>query len=491
MSRKSRLAWCAVSCCALAMVLTPALNAQSVVLENLPYSGGVLMARAIQQGRVQIHPGVPNPLGVPPVTCTPAPCVFTPDRASEGGQAVNENPIAVNPKNPQNLLTGGNDYNCGNIQGFFSSSDGGSTWSHVCLSGSGGEGDPIVGFDLNGTAYAGGIQNSDYVLSSSTDGGKIFGTPVIVSKPLLGSLADKPWLEIDLNSTSPFKNALYVSGTQFASNSNSEISVSHSTDGGKTWTTKVVDTEQHYPSEVDQFSDLAIGADGTVYVNWLRCPANGPTGNCGDTVGNIMFSKSTDGGNTWSTPSVTTTVTLMPDPSGGGFYGTLPHFNSERISDIPSNAVVGSGSTAKVYVAVYTWTGAVAEVELVTSIDGGTTWGAPVVVSAPTTGDQFFQWVNAGPGGKVGVTWLDRRNDTADKLYQPFFAISGAGGASFGGAKALSSAKSNPAKDGFGGSFMGDYRTHVWSGTVINAVWMDTTTGTNNCQDEFGGTKLH
>jgi hypothetical protein len=489
--RKARLIACGVSFCALVMLLTPALNGQSVVLENLPYSGGVLMARAIQQGRVQIHSGVSDLLGIPPVTCSPVPCVFTPDRASEGGQPVNEDPIAVNPTNSQNLLSGGNDYNCANIQGFFSSSDGGTTWSHVCLSGSGGEGDPIVGFDLNGKAYAGGIQNGDYVLASSTDGGLTFGTPVIVSTPLLGSggLADKPWLEVDVNAASPFKNALYVSGTQFSSGSNSEISVSHSTDGGLTWTTKVVDTEQIYPTEVDQFSDLAIGKDGTVYLNWLRCPANGPTGNCGDTVSDIMFSKSTDGGNTWSTASVVTTVKLMPDPSGAGFYGTLPHFNSERISDIPSNAVLGVGATARVYVAVYTWTGTVAEVEVIKSTNGGSSWGAPVVVSAPTTGDQFFQWINVGGGGRAAVTWLDRRNDTADKLYQPFYALSTPTG--YSPATALSAAKSNPAKDGFGGSFIGDYRTHVWSGGTVYAVWMDTTTGTNNSQDEFGGVKLH
>ena len=38
-----------------------------------------------------------------------------------------------------------------------------------------------------------------------------------------------------------------------------------------------------------------------------------------------------------------------------------------------------------------------------------------------------------------------------------------------------------------GGTFMGDYRTHVWKGQSIYAVWMDSTTGTNNMQDEFGG----
>ena len=89
--------------------------------------------------------------------------------------------------------------------------------------GSGGEGDPIVGYDLKNVAYAGGIQNSNVVLSSPTNNGQTWGTPVIVTTPLLGSLADKPWLEVDTNSASPFVNALYISVTQFDGSSDSEI----------------------------------------------------------------------------------------------------------------------------------------------------------------------------------------------------------------------------------------------------------------------------
>jgi hypothetical protein len=68
----------------------------------------------------------------------------------------------------------------------------------------------------------------------------------------------------------------------------------------------VVDTEQLFPT-VDQFSDLAIGRDGTVYVSWMRCTANEPTGDCGGTTATSLLSKSTDGGNIWrsaGSPSV-------------------------------------------------------------------------------------------------------------------------------------------------------------------------------------------
>jgi hypothetical protein len=492
LSRTSSLAWVFVALLT-GLMLTPLLNAQ-VQLERLPYSGDVLVYRAIKQGRLQL----PSSRMVmdqtrPDVSCNPAPCVFTPVTASSKTNISNENPVAANPANGLNLLSGANDYNCQTTSfvGMYSSSDGGTTWNRICLPGSGGEGDPIVGFDLNGVAYGGGIQSGSIKVASSTNGGMSFGTPKTVTGPLLGYLADKPWLEVDTNKNSSFKNALYVSATQFDFSSNSEISVSHSNDGGNTWTTKAIDTKQIFPNAVDQFSDIAVGSDGTVYVHWLRCPASSSHGECEGQVSNIMFSKSSDGGNTWSTPISAATVTLVPSPSGGGFYGTLPNFNSERVSNIASNAATGSGATARVYLSVYNWTGTQMQVELVTSTDGGATWGAPVIVSAIPKGDQFFQWVNLTSNGKgIAVSWLDRRNDSANKLYQPFFALSTNGGTSFGNAHALSSAKSNPANDGFGGGFMGDYRTHVWNGTTIDAVWMDTTITGNNCQDEFGGVRL-
>jgi hypothetical protein len=339
-----------------------------------------------------------------------------------------------------------------------------------------------------GNAFSGGIQNSDYVIFTSTDNGTTWSNPIVVTTPLLGSLADKPWLEADLSPSSPFKDNLYISGTQFDFSSDSEISVSRSNDHGQTWSTVAVDTKQIFPNSVDQFSDLAIGQDGTVYVNWLRCPATGSSGDCGGTLASIMLSKSTDGGQTWSSPVTVAKVTLVPDPNFCCFYGALPH-TSERVSNIPANAVFGTGSTARLYVCFYNYTGGFMQVELATSTDGGNTFNTPVVVS-PASTDQFFQWVNLAPQGKrIGVTWLDRRNDPSDKLYQPFFAYS-ANGTTFSAGHALSANQSNPSNDGFGGTFMGDYRTHVWKGQSIYADWMDSTTGTNNMQDEVGGAIL-
>ena len=489
LTENSRTVWCSIVACTLVLLFTPLLNAQSRHTTDKPFSGGYQAAKAFKAGTLKLQPGTGITNAAPSLTCSPPNCAFTPVNASEGGSLpVNEDPISVNPTNSSQLLTGGNDYNCGNIQGFFASGDGGTTWTRVCSPGSGGEGDPIVGYDLNNVAHAGGIQSGNVVGFTSTNNGTTWSAPTTIITAKLGYLADKPWMEIDTNSGSAFKNNIYVTTTQFASNSNSQIWASHSTDGGKTWSSVAVSSLATYPGHVNQFSDLAVGTDGTVYANWINCPTTGTAGDCGGTVTNIMISKSTDGGNTWSKESLVGTVTLAPDACFCGFYGSLPN-TSERVSNIPSNGAIGSGATAKVFVAAYNWTGTQMQLEVFRSKDGGTTWSSTLVNPTSTKGDQFFQWLNVNSAGVVGVTWLDRRNDPSNLSYQPFFSQSKNSGGNYIAGKALSSMKSNPDNDGFGGGFMGDYTGNAWNGTkTLYQSYMDTTTGT--CQDFITGVSL-
>jgi hypothetical protein len=309
---------------------------------------------------------------------------------------------------------------------------------------------------------------------------------VAVKPVFTNGLADKDWLAIDTNASSPHVNTLYISTTQFDSAAvNSRIAVSHSSDSGKTWTTSVVDPVQKYPT-VDQWSDLAIGKDGTAYVTWQRCTANGPAGDCGGTVASMMFSKSTNGGTTWSTPVVMAKTRLVPDKCQCAFYGSLPN-TAEPVSNIPAIGVDNSaGAHARnLYVAMYNWTGTTTKVQAVTSSNGGTTWSKPVVVSAAVR-DQFFPWLSVGPTGIVGVSWLDRRNDPANTSYQAFAALSLTGGTTFTQSHVISTAQSNPANDGFGGTFMGSYTGNAWAGNTLFVSWMDSRSGVN-MQTEVGG----
>src|SRR5579859_328498 len=356
-----------------------------VFLPNTPESTSTQVAKALRSGTMALPNSLPMFSIQQSLACTPLPCVLPNVQASTGTNIANEDPIAANPRNPLQLLTGDNDYNCPTYQGFYASGDGGSTWNHTCLPalpGGSGLGDPMVGYDRLNNTFAGGIgvgsPGQVIVVSKSIDNGTTWGTPVVAAVPILGGSTDKGWMEIDTTFGSPHLNCLYVSVTQFDPSSNSQISVSHSCNHGRTWSTVAVDAEQFYPTAVDQFSDLAIGKDGTVYVSWMRCPANGPTGDCGGTSVQMLVSKSTDGGVTWSAPVTTATPMLAPD-SCGAFYGCLPN-TLERVSNIPVIAIDNSAgaNTGHLYVVYYTWTGTQMKVYVTHSTDGGATWSTGV-----------------------------------------------------------------------------------------------------------------
>ncbi|HJT57216.1 MAG TPA: sialidase family protein [Ktedonobacteraceae bacterium] len=464
-------------------------------LPNSPVSTGVLIARGIRNGTIHLQGNAPGSDVTTDLNCKPAPCTFKDRQVSEGGRPANETPVVANPKKGRDLLTGANDYNCPNIQGFYSSTNGGRKWSTFCMqsyAGGSGDGDPTVGYDLNGNSYIGGIDEgtpdgSDIIFQKSSNNGQTWSAPAPAVKPILGGLTDKDWMQIDVNPSSPHANAIYFSVTQFNGPENADaISVSHSDDGGSTWKTVQVDTVQNLPN-LDQFSDLAIGKDGTVYVSWMRCLTSGSAGDCGGTKVNELVSKSTDGGNTWSSPVTIAQVQLAPDSCGCAYYGNVPN-TRERVSNIPAIDIDNSNGSHKgnLYATFYNYTGSQMQVEVATSTNGGSSWAAPVRVTTAAH-DEFFPWLTVSATGIVGVTWNDRRNDPSNLSYEEFGTLSNNGGSSFGTNYQIASQPSNPNNDGFGGSFIGDYTGNYWNGKKLYAVWTDTRTG--NDQEFIGGIK--
>jgi hypothetical protein len=452
-------------------------------------SGGVLNALAFHQGRI-----VPDRADAAARDGRGLPMVLPNVRASLlGDLPVNETPIAASPMDPLMLMTAGNDYNCDTIQGFYNSSFGGYHWHHhqhchEALPGKLGFGDPNVAFDDRGVAYAAGI-NAEADLTGgviafmkSPDGhefGPTFAGPTAFYPD---GLPDKPWTEADHGPAGPYAGCLYTSITQFDTSFNRiRITVDHSCDGGATWSGPVpVSPEQVFP-DVVQFSDLAVGADGTVYVTWMDCRATGPAGDCGDTNASIYFSRSVDGGDTWSSPALIHTVHLAPDSCQCAFYGNVPA-TRERTSEIPVIDV--DDATGKLYVADYHYTGEHMQLRVTGSVDDGATWGTPVVVNGNSTRDQFLYWLSVSETGIVGVTYLHRSRGS----YRNYAALSTDRGATWKFNRAISDIPSRFSEDGFGGSFMGDYSGNVWTGDILHASWVDTRRGVG--QDYTGGVSL-
>lgn len=439
-------------------------------MRTVPYLSWLLV--------VLLHSGLSfaqlTPSTVGELTCGPTtPCRFPNVKVSEGGLSVTTASIAANPNDSTQLVIAAADQNCESTQAAFSSQDMGASWRHVCLtslSGFTGFGEPIVGFDAKGVAYAGGLQfdagDPPYAvaLSSSTDHGRTWGTPVEVIGSLLGYSVFMPALTVDTSASSPYWNSLYVATTQLDAFDNSQVWVSRSIDGGKTWASGPVDSLQRFPV-MDAYSSIGVSADGTIYITWLRCPSNGPSGDCGGSGAQVMVASSRDGAVTWNKPRRVVGTTLAP--SDGCYFGCLPN-TFQPLSNIPVLAV-GNGSTPAVFIAFYDWNGAQIQAKVISSKDGGMNWGSAVRVTNSDFGDEFFTWINVDSADRLVVTWLDRRNDPNNLKFQPYFTFSTDGGTSFRRSRPLSNYQSDPES----ASYMGDYRTHISVGNAVYAVWMD------------------
>ena len=200
--------------------------------------------------------------------------------------------IAVNPNDPEHLLLGTIDYNFPNVSAYVSF-DGGATWEgpqqpHFLRDDLGAGGDPIVGFDRDGTAYLGfisiGVEEftigpavdfavvSSIALSRSEDGGLTWGEPVSAARSgferdlhtdeegrtrgeiELGFL-DKPWIAIGPSPSDRSKDSIYITYTKFVSRFSifnigefpffgvpvveTVIELVRSDDGGRTWSDPV------------------------------------------------------------------------------------------------------------------------------------------------------------------------------------------------------------------------------------------------------------
>lgn len=132
--------------------------------------------------------------------------------------------IAVNPTNPLNVVT---DFQVGRVDGggdatngFAVTFDGGQTWTDGLLPGLTKNNSPagpfdrasdaVVAFGPDGTVYANSLvfddssQNalpSGMAVNVSKDGGKTWTTPAILSQDSLGGLNDKNWIIVDQGGT--------------------------------------------------------------------------------------------------------------------------------------------------------------------------------------------------------------------------------------------------------------------------------------------------
>ncbi len=192
----------------------------------------------------------------------------------------NEEQVWVNPKNSNNLVAVWRDFRLGYRRvGHGYSTDGGLTWTDGLFSGTPypWHSDPGLTIDSSGNFYAvvlsylSGAPYNGHFVYKSTDGGMNWGAPVTVVDSFYGAFEDKELIACD-RTPSPHSGNLYVTWARFTENQTiTYIVCSRSTNGGQSFIRPPVNVSD---MEGVQWPVPSVGPNGEVYIAWFDY--NGP-----------------------------------------------------------------------------------------------------------------------------------------------------------------------------------------------------------------------
>jgi hypothetical protein len=428
--------------------------------------------------------------------------------------------VAVNPTNPRNLIGvfQQDRWSNGGAHGLLTaySNDGGTTWTtsypHFsnCAGGTPANGgdyarssDPWVSFGPDGRGYqvslsfAADNSVSAILGSTSTNGGATWSEPATIVRTVSSastSINDKESLTADP----------YIAGTayvvwdraEFPSDSASLSGLQHSfayrgtpyfsktTDGGVTWSRPQAMSSQNIVTIGNQ---IVVQPDGTLIDVFLYSKGSGFNAS-GQTLEGIM--RSTDGGAHWSPPIQVADNQIVGDvdPNNGVPLRT----GADVGGGIPDIAVDARNGKLYVVFEDSRFSGTHNDIAMSSSSDGGKTWTAPAKVNqTPTSVLAFTPSVDVLPDGTVGVAYYDIRNDPglpATLLTDYFIAVTHDGGSSWTEARITPSSFDDTFAPNARGYFLGDYQELANDGTNFKAFFVKTNSDANNRTDVFAST---
>lgn len=370
----------------------------------------------------------------------------------------NEPSISMNPRNPDLLLAGAN------TNSYYYSIDGGHNWTRGTLTSAenGVWGDPCIIVDTAGAFYFLHLSNPasgnwiDRIVSQKYD---ILANEWTTDSymGLNGTKAqDKEWAVVDSAS-----NTIYVTWTQFdeygtsAPDKFSNILFSKSTDAGTTWTPAM---------QINKVSGDCVDSDNTTEG---AVPAVGPEGQvyvAWSGPAGIVFDRSLDGGETWLEEDI-----FISDQRGGWDYNVPGIMRCNGLPVTCCDISAASTNKGTIYV---NWTDQRngtqnPDVWLAKSTDGGDTWTPPLRVNDDDTDKaQFFSWMAIDQAnGDIYIVYYDRRNYDNEST-DVYLARSTDGGETFSNFK-ISESPFIP----YSSIFFGDYTNIVAYNGRVRPIW--------------------
>ena len=206
-----------------------------------------------------------------------------------------------------------------------------------------------------------------------------------------------------------------------------QIVVSRSTDKGVTFSVPIIINDASISGDAfgNLYADPAVGRNGELYVSWANV-----------NTGQIYFDSSPDAGVSWgidvlvARSQLTTPKELIdPQPTRGIFQDSMLDVDRTKgkfagrlyivYADIGPGGTDGPGGNPDDI-----------DILVTTSIDGGSTWSAPVRVNDDGgRNSQFMPWLDVDQKtGIVATVWYDARNDAANEEVEVFLSASLDGG---------------------------------------------------------------
>jgi hypothetical protein len=356
-----------------------------------------------------------------------------------GRRTQNEPSVAIDPSSPNVVVAGANDYcaeivsGVGNLwTGYYRSTNGGTTWTNSLVPGYPGDtsaageaspahgscaaaGDPTQSFDGEGRLYYGFIcfnraqpTNGSIYVARFDDHGATYVRTVRVARgtpSVWGLFQDKINVVAD-----PASGNVYVAWARYpGQSSNNDVYFSRSTDGGRTFS-RPFRVAQGLSEE--QFADLAVGPDGTIYLTYRTIAHQTSTEDA------VWLARSTDEGVSFGAPVRVAGITPFDSEEfsgngasdcGDGPFACPSGLTYARFSSL--SAVAADGAGVHVVWNAKLPTGQ-SKVFVRNSPDGVSWPTGPVLVDTAPTGHQIFPDIAAG-GGVLSVVFQDSRTDPA------------------------------------------------------------------------------